>query len=241
MTTCTETIHPPLAKRGDAPVACMREVDDTGRHKGQHQGIDHFLGLPARPENWWNKDPIPAYDRLVTWSEGGSTSCKYDPDVPNANCMCKHRDNHTGHQPEDHRWDTCAGCGIIFDTTGATRCHSCRYWQNRVDNYGKVMPKGERFVRPHDDSLARFDGAWLYAWSPGHGGGFGGRKFTVTFDDGTVVGPADFLWSNGRIPWWLVDEFPPNARISDSREHELRPGYTDRFGKTLPYTAHPSL
>jgi hypothetical protein len=238
MSICTVVTTPALSKQ---VVTCMREVDENGRHRGQHQGIEH---VPYQVHTLLGQEKVcEAYDRLVTWSASGSSSQKYDPDQPNTNCTCgRGTYNRTGHQPEDHRWANCAGCGIIFDSKGEPSCFNCGYWQERVDNYGKVMAKGQRFVRAHDDDLSHEP--WLYVWSPGHGGAFGGRKFTVTFDDGTVVGPADFLWSNGRIPWWLVDRFPPNARIEDQREHELRPGHTTGFrgaGQPLRYTAHPSL
>lgn len=253
MTTCTATTRMTLSPyQPEHPsVACFRDVDADGRHRGEHQGIDHIPANPGDPSAPFPpaREPRPAFDRLVTWSNGAQSQT-YDPAVPNTNCMCvraaargdQHQLRILRHTPADHRWATCSGCGVIFDAKrpDPVSCSTCSYWQERIRLYGSTGPKGERFVRAHDDRLSAGEGAWLYVWSPGHGGAFGGRQFTVTWDDGTSVGPADYLWSNGRIPWWFVDHFPPNGTIVAAGQ-EIRPGHTSRLGTPLTYTAHPEV
>lgn len=247
MATCTATTRLTLSPfdRDEPDVLCTRETDADGRHIGSHQGLNHHPARPANPAAMFPsaREARGPWDSLVTWDEGGAQSQRYHPDEPNTNCSCAHERvaARVGHRPEDHHWTTCNHCGAIMDSTTPTPtlCHTCSYWSVRVRDYAKVGTKGERFVRPHHDSIA--GQPWLYVWSPSHGGAFGGRQFKVTWDDGTTVGPADFLWTNGRIPWWLQDQFPPNATVG-AAEKIARPGHTTGFdgaGTPLTYTAHP--
>lgn len=243
MSTCTQSTRGPLARKGEPPVQCVREVDDQGRHVGQHQGFEEVPPISPDSIPTWSKPSdlaLSGYTRIVTWDLGGSRSSAYVLDDPANNCSCKSGKSWVKHQPDDHIWRTCEGCRIIFNSTGVATCHSCGYWEHRVRDFEKVGRKGERFVRPHGDSMAHEP--WLYVWSPGRGGAFGGAQYRVTFDDGTVVGPADYLWSNGRIPWWLVDQFPPNATV-EYVDKIRRPGHTtgsNGSGSPMTYTGHPN-
>lgn len=261
MTTCTATYRDTFFRDTD-PVSCFREVDDTGRHRGDHQAVMHVLATPPDPDFPFLGEGRPAYDRLVTWDRGGSSSQAYDPDVPNTNCMCvnavrrgdDHRLRALGHLPGDHRWATCSDCGVITDATRPepARCFSCGFWAERVEAYANPDPapvhnrrghgkQWSRFVRPHLDAPVVDDqDVWLYGWSQGSEGAFGGRQAVVTWDDGVTVGPASSLWSSGRIPWWLLDKFPPNGTI-EWRDTIPAAGHTDAFGRPLTYTGHPPV
>lgn len=231
MTTCTARTRSTISpfERDLPDIVCLREVDETGRHIGHHQG------LHAKP----------GWTALVTFHDNGfAMSQKYAPDEPNTNCMCRNPNARIAHVPSDHHWTTCSHCEVIIDSTrrSAVLCDNCAFWLGRFSNWRKVYPDGARFVRAHDDTLAGKPTA--YSWVPGRGGAFGGRKFKVTFDDGTVVGPADFLWHNGDIPWWFDELLPPNAVIEAVAEYERRPGHTTGFngmGSPLSYNAHPQV
>jgi len=258
MTICTATTRMTISPydRDSPDITCTREVNTDGRHIGEHQGIHHRPEVPGDPDSPYptQQRPIPAYDSLVTWEVGGAQSQRYDPEVANTNCVCVGATTRgedvvvarLGHRPEDHRWATCVDCGIIHDTTkpADSRCSSCTFWSTAYHEYhaGPVTTgrhRGARRLRFHDDTLS--PGApRLYAWSPGSMGAFGGRRFIVHCDDGTTLGPADSLWDNGQIPWWMIDAFPPNARVTP-HDQVTRPGHTNRFGQPLDYTAHPEV
>lgn len=197
---CPATTRPLLSRAEQPDVRCFRAVTEDGRHVGDHQGIERV--------------PAQGYDRLLTWSEGGSSSVKYAPGEPYTNCMCSNPQARVDHRPEDHRWATCAECGIIHDTTreGGSLCAGCGIWLRRAAEYDVIAKNGARYIRPHDDPVFG-TGTHLYRWAPGSHDGFGGRRYSVRWDDGQTAGPADSLWSGGRIPWWLLDRFPANGTI----------------------------
>lgn len=213
------------------PMPCTKTVDEQGRHIGQHQTFLPNAPLPAGNDIFGAGDAKPASVRLVHWSSTGASLQTYDPNVPNTNCMCQTNDR-MGHQPEDHRWTTCSTCGNITDTTktGEVSCSSCGIWLRRVAD---VKGGAWRYLRTAGDD-------YLYSFSASNPGGFGGRRYTITMLDGTVVcRDKAGLWSAGRMPWWLEDEFPPNCTIESGSGTDKVPGYTDRSGNPLAYTGGP--
>lgn len=266
MTTCTETYQPsgfsrPLER--PQPVRCVREVDDQGRHRGRHQGWEPMPAGQRQYDRWEDGkrvtvvEPWEPWQRLWTWDLGGASgSSRKGPDYT---CMgCKPGGHLIRHQPEDHVLTECGSCGALHDPVGYYRddlprdtdgmCFTCAIWEDRARVYAlnEAIPDRRRGmhgrwgrpVRPHDDTLS--GEPRLYGWSHGHGGGFGGMHFTVTWDDGQTAGPADYLWSSGTIPWWLLDRFPPNGVITSAAKVP-RPGHTSRLGQPLKYTGHPHI
>lgn len=247
MTTCTETYRPSAmwGRPGDS-IPCHREVDATGRHTGKHQAFEHIPPHPGDPDALFRpaREPRPAWRRLWSWSEGGAQGTS-NYDKPGANCSaCGPNARRPTHQPTDHGYSECDTCGALHDHYRGQTCETCVYWLHRVAAYAGEVPADPRkpgalFVRVHPDSPS-MSPTRFYAWSPGHGGAFGGLHVTVKLDDGRTLGPADCLWDNGEIPWWLLDRFPANARVS-AGDKVPRAGYTDASGRPLDYTAHPPV
>lgn len=198
---CTATTRPFLSRPEQPDVVCFRTVTGDGRHVGDHQGIEHVA--------------TSGFDRLLTWGDdGGASGVTYAPDKPSTNCSCSNPSARVNHRPQDHRWATCVGCGVIHDTTseGASLCGGCGIWLRRAAEYALVATNGARYIRPREDPVFG-TGTHLYRWAPGSRDGFGGRRYIVRWDDGQSAGPADALWSGGRIPWWMLDRFPANGTI----------------------------
>jgi hypothetical protein len=79
-----------------------------------------------------------------------------------------------------------------------------------------------------------------YTFDPKMRGGFGGARFTIVMDDGTVVcEDRAGLWDAGRVPWWLDEVLVPNCTIVSGSGHDLVPGYTSPSGRPLPFTGGP--
>ena len=169
---------------------CERtDLDELGRHMGNHHAYVQELG---------------GFTRLWTWSEGGAmgTTKEAEPCI-----LC-----HTPHNSEKY--------ADVTPETDTRVCFMCREWARRVEqynsDYNKTITKGGRkdsvLLRPHkDNAYARHDS--LYCWSFTVTGGFGDLPHMVEMDDGRKFGWASKLWYSGVIPWWLDDQFPPNAKV----------------------------
>lgn len=227
------------------PLPCFKSVDESGRHRGQHQTFEPNPAPSPSPFEFSPFEPDPQIERppfirLVSWNGDGSSSSQvYDPAVSNTNCMCvmaaKRGDEYQlrilGHRPEDHRWARCLDCSSIIDTrTDEAQCFMCGEWAKRV----REARSGEwKYLRPHDSNT-------LYSFSASNPGGYGGKRFTVTMDDGTVIAKDRAgLWCAGSAPWWVEEEFPPNCTIESGSGSDLVPGHTTGFGgagRPLTYT-----
>ena len=190
------------ADKDQPDIACVRPLNENGRHTGAHQGF-HDL-------------PHLGYVRLVTWDPSGSTSTRYDTDQPFTECaLCGVLHNNTTGNP-----DTCTLCN--FWTSHATTYATER--ETALTDWTTILAGGttrqrRRIVVPHPKNTDQpftelTDTLTMYSWAPGSKGAFGGRRYSVTFDDGISTEPADSLWFGGTIPWWFADQFPPNATIT---------------------------
>lgn len=197
---CPATYAPSRATSDQRdPVSCAR--DEAG-HIGDHHGYEVVHRL----------DGEGSWIRLWAWSDGGGargfTADGTKTATPCTRCGTPH-DRNPAMRGKDADLDVCFGCIL---------------WDRHAAEYGSATTTQ---IRPHGDH-GPFDGPpYLYGWaSADHRrtasgtGGFGGRKYIVTFDDGRVYGPDSRLWSSGQIPWWRLDEFPPNGTI----EPEVKPG-----------------
>lgn len=270
MTTCTDNYVPQAFRApGDpapTPIPCVRDVDEEGRHRGDHQGWEPMPAGSRETRTIVNGAWVTGteewgpWHRLWTWSAGGSSGSARKG--PGYTCMgCRPDAHRRTHEPEDHGWQTCPSCGVTHDPHGYSRfglpddlagvCFSCALWEDRARTYALDAPlqdtrrgmrgRWSRPVRPHGDTLAGSAPPRLYGWSHGHGGAFGGMHHTVTWDTGETDGPADFLWDSGAIPWWMLDRFPPNATVQRGGVVP-RAGYTTGFngrGTPLVYRGHP--
>lgn len=239
MTVCTSTYTDSYARlSGAEPIAlpCFKQVDDQGRHRGDHQTFQviPFKAGDKTSDFRFMREDRQAFVRLVSFSEGGSESRSYDPKVPNTNCMCRNNPR-LGHAPEDHHWTTCSDCGSIIDSTkqfGLSLCFACSHWKRRVDE----VKAGAQYLRPHEGMSADR----IYTFSASNPGGFGGARFTIILDDGTVVANDQAgLWDGGSIPWWVDEDLPPNCTIESGSGKTKVPGHTDRFGTPLTFTDGP--
>lgn len=263
MTTCTAVYHQQrlsLTGPPPPPIPCFRDVDEQGRHRGDHQGWER---MPAGEretrsivDGAWvtGTEAWDAWDRLWSWSSGGASGSARFRSCQGCNGHPRAPQTHT---PEDHALITCPACGALHDPRGNSRwdihpdvpadwCFGCALWETRAITYAlntatpdrRIPGRWSRPVRVHPGG--RMDPGRIYGWSHGHGGAFGGLHVTVTWDDGQTAGPADYLWDGGSIPWWLTDRFPPNATV-EVGEKVARAGYTTRTGQPLTYTGHPSV
>jgi hypothetical protein len=199
MATCTEvfkhvTRYAPPVEFEEVP--CFRELDENGRHKGQHQG--------------WT-----VQHRLATWDTSGSSVSRLHEDW-NAytNCtICGLL--HAGHGPVGTEF---VGSPDSFHPGEPIQgaCFHCRLWARRAirhqqgwvtERVRRSRPKVSRTVRFHDDDAQPS----LLTWLDGSSGAFGDRKFHVRWDNGDERGPASSLWHSGFLDWWVIDQFPPNA------------------------------
>lgn len=225
-------------------ILCMKITDDLGRHLGDHQGIHQIRGRDDDPTAEWmfERKGFAGYNALVSWSEGGASSHKFDPSQPNTNCMCA-TNAHYGHAPEDHSWKRCVDCTSIFDSKSDVhvRCDTCNHWRRRVEE----VRAGKQYLRPHEGMSA----GRIYTFSARSPHGFGGARFTITMDDGTVVAKDQAgLWDGGAVPWWVDDDLPPNCTIESGSGTTKVPGHTtssvigndgEPMGIPLRYTGGP--
>jgi hypothetical protein len=81
-------------------------------------------------------------------------------------------------------------------------CFSCNFWQNIVNRGTQpncVIIDGNHFWISKDEPQTPTN--WL---------GFGGRKFTIRFNDGRVVTTQN-MWHEGSIPQHFREQLPDNA------------------------------
>lgn len=110
---------------------------------------------------------------------------------------------------------TCVECGkeetrrYLGDRMRAKRlCFSCNFWMRHVNN--AEHPMSTRIDNYH----------YLIGTEPERPGslhGFGGREFTIIFNDGKVVVTHN-LWSQGEIPERFRDRLPNNAKFSQEEQ-----------------------
>ena len=85
-------------------------------------------------------------------------------------------------------------------------CHTCEYWQERVEKVGsqtQAIINGIVYhIASEDSTPTRFRG-------------HGGQKFTIKFDDERIVTTTN-LWYNGPIPQNFIDKLPDNAVFIES-------------------------
>ena len=231
MTACTATYRP----SGIPPLItlqCIRtDVDETGRHKGQHNAWEEMpAGVrtvsvpdPDRP-GWsmWADEPFSSWRRLWTWDEGGSMGSSNRAGEELTAC----RECGTLTYAE-HRVPTEAivytGAPDAYAVAGTPpdgRCYHCRLWGERIIDYPQgwiTTGRGASRQQSRLIRLRRADGTpdtHLNSWADGVTGAFGNRKYGVLWDDGDTRGPESSMWSAGRIPWWLDEWFPPNAVLT---------------------------
>jgi hypothetical protein len=226
MRPCTETYRPSNYGEPKPPVTCLRQVSDTdGRHVGRHCGWEAMPLIKAGAHGTVLGRPQPDHDiepwrRLWAWDKGGAA----------------------GSTRHDHDPTICGDCGVLFfpghfDTKTrecncglAGQCWDCGEWAKRV---ASAESGHWRYLRAHDSDA-------LYSFDARNPGGFGGRRYTITMDDGTVVAHDKAgLWFAGDVPWWLDEKFPANCTIESGSGTTKVPGYTDPFGQPLEYTGGP--
>ena len=89
-------------------------------------------------------------------------------------------------------------------------CFTCNHWQNQLEadkergDYKWAVIDGGHYVIAPEDEKTRFRG-------------FGGQKFIIIFEDGTVVRTTN-LWFQGHIPEEWKSQFPDNAVFADNRK-----------------------
>jgi len=76
-------------------------------------------------------------------------------------------------------------------------CFNCAFWVNKIEekSNNRVIIDGHHYVA-----------------CSGNGGGMGGRKFKIRFNDGREI-EATNLWSQGEIPEIFRDQLSDNAEF----------------------------
>lgn len=106
-----------------------------------------------------------------------------------------------------NKTEICEFCGKNYSKTCVdnsyigNNCFECSYWMEKIelpteDENRRVIVNGQHYRIGIDD--------------PGPFRGFGGREFTVLFDDGRMVKTRN-LWDQGEIPERFRRWFPDNA------------------------------
>ena len=105
----------------------------------------------------------------------------------------------------------CLHCGSIINTTyrEPTKselirdnvCFFCNFWMGYIEKKNNL-------------SIARIDGNHYIISPDGPAGfkGFGGRKFTIIFNDGREI-TSHNLWHQGTIPDHFKKQLPDNAKF----------------------------
>lgn len=198
-TRCAEAYRPYYDRHAE-PVPCFREVDENRRHRGKHQG--------------WTEG------RLVSWDEAGSQTRRggidYSAYAPCTSCGTLVPPAEDGGIMMPGHPDA---YGVGMENVEGV-CYSCRIWDQRIkahaEGWQEERPRHGRRKRTRTIRFHEGQG-WspdrLYMWSEGITGAFGDRAVTVQWDDGDTAGPASSMWDSGAIPWWLVEQLPPNAKL----------------------------
>jgi hypothetical protein len=231
--TC-EAIYKP-GYGSTAAVPCLRiDVDDQGRHRGQHHGWEDMpAGTrqvsapdPDRP-GWsiWADEPYPPWRRLWTWDAGGaqgSSSRQGAEPTPCPECGTPSYPESSVPTEAIHYTGAPDAYAVAGDPNPQA-CYHCRLWASRIAEFtaGWVTPPKARGLPRRRTRLIRLRRASgpddrLNSWAEGSSGAYGDRKVTVRWDDGDQRGPASSMWSAGLIPWWLDGAFPTNAVLVDS-------------------------
>lgn len=111
----------------------------------------------------------------------------------------------------------CTVCGKEFDPSynysekvmvEHQMCFTCNFWRKMLEQdkqsapHEVVIVDGVHYIVGDENSTSHFRG-------------FGGRKFDIQFNDGTLVTTTN-LWCQGDIsPEWR-DKFPDNAKFVDN-------------------------
>ena len=100
---------------------------------------------------------------------------------------------------------------------GTCVCIDCMPWDEKArdKSYAK-----RRLITPTYEAFFIGDRDTPKQWR-----GFGGRKFTIVFDDGRIV-KTDNLWFDGFVPEHYRDRLQPNGRLfrgwdDDYEQHEV--------------------
>lgn len=113
----------------------------------------------------------------------------------------------------------CEFCGSDFSRTCEPKsyvgnwCFECSFWFKKIN------------LSEEDKSRQVIANGSFYRLGSVHSGpfrGFGGRKFTVLFHDGRVVGTSN-LWHQGEIPERFKGMFPDNAILVPAIEIQTPP------------------
>lgn len=89
-------------------------------------------------------------------------------------------------------------------------CFTCNHWQNQLEadkergDYKWAVIDGGHYVIEDEDDSDPFRG-------------FGGRKFIIIFEDGTIVRTTN-LWFQGHIPPEWKEQFPNNATFANGEQ-----------------------
>jgi len=102
----------------------------------------------------------------------------------------------------DDRWNDQTNADLL--RTG--HCFTCNFWMEKV-----------RWREQDDPSCLVTDQHWHYRIEPDESAswfrGFGGQRFTVSFNDGRKVETRN-LWCQGEIPERFREALPPNGSLS---------------------------
>ena len=106
----------------------------------------------------------------------------------------KNKCNSCGEEDYSTSYSQCTTKSIM-DEKGF--CFKCSFWEDKVIH----SPSNRAIIDGHH-----------YVASSGNGGGMGGRKFKIKFNDGREIETTN-LWSQGDIPKHFRDRLPDDAEF----------------------------
>lgn len=108
----------------------------------------------------------------------------------------------------------CSVCESLYDTKTTMRgerlkelglCFECNFWKEKYQNHiedpkHQIICEGRAYFIQKEDTLLK---------------GFGGSKFVIKFDDGSIVETTN-LWHNGEVPKRFRPMLPDNCKFVSS-------------------------